>query len=111
MEYIDFSAFQNQAEDSGEAARRQPPQHYSHPVNAALQDQSRAAMYHPTVPPMSCEVKPRLTKEQHDILEAHFQKQHKPSTNVKKQFAETLQVSLDKVNVSRNKRLSFITCS
>lgn len=49
---------------------------------------------------MSCEVKPRLTKEQHDVLEAHFQKQHKPTTNVKRGFAESLNVSLDKVNVS-----------
>lgn len=46
------------------------------------------------------DVKPRLTKEQHDILEAHFQQQHKPSTSTKKGFAETLGVPLDKINVS-----------
>ena len=46
------------------------------------------------------EVKPRLTKEQHDILERHFQQQPKPSTNVKKGFAEVLGVPLDKINVS-----------
>ncbi|KAF2002809.1 hypothetical protein P154DRAFT_123128 [Amniculicola lignicola CBS 123094] len=44
------------------------------------------------------DVKPRLTKEQHDILEAHFQQQHKPSTSTKKGFAETLGVPLDKIN-------------
>lgn len=55
----------------------------------------------PSMPPqMTCDIKPRLTKEQHDILESHFQKQNKPSTNTKKGFAETLNVSLDKVNVS-----------
>lgn len=54
----------------------------------------------PMPPQMSCDIKPRLTKEQHDILESHFQKQNKPSTNTKKGFAETLNVSLDKVNVS-----------
>lgn len=46
------------------------------------------------------DVKPRLTKEQHDILEAHFQQHHKPSTSTKKGFAETLGVPLDKINVS-----------
>lgn len=45
------------------------------------------------------DVKPRLTKEQHDILEAHFQQQAKPSTNTKKGFAESLGVPLDKINV------------
>jgi len=44
------------------------------------------------------DVKPRLTKEQHDILEAHFQQQHKPSTSTKRQFAEALGVPLDKIN-------------
>jgi len=47
------------------------------------------------------EVKPRLTKEQHDILERHFQQQPKPSTHTKKGFADMLGVPLDKINVSR----------
>lgn len=50
-------------------------------------------------PPASCDIKPRLTKDQHDVLEAHYQKVPKPSTAVKKTFAEQLGVSLDKVNV------------
>lgn len=44
------------------------------------------------------DVKPRLTKEQHDILEKHFQQQHKPSTNTKRGFADNLGVPLDKIN-------------
>ncbi|PVI02067.1 hypothetical protein DM02DRAFT_523806 [Periconia macrospinosa] len=44
------------------------------------------------------DVKPRLTKEQHDILEKHFQQQHKPSTNTKRGFADALGVPLDKIN-------------
>ena len=47
------------------------------------------------------DVKPRLTKDQHDILEQHFLAQHKPSTNVKKEFATRLCVPLDKINASR----------
>lgn len=49
---------------------------------------------------ISCDIKPRLTKEQHDVLESHYQKQHKPTTSTKKNFAESLHVSLEKVNVS-----------
>lgn len=49
--------------------------------------------------PPTCDVKPRLTKEQHDVLEQHFQVQHKPSTLVKKDFASKLGVPLDKINV------------
>lgn len=49
---------------------------------------------------LSVDVKPRLTKEQHDILESHYQQQNKPNTQTKKGFAESLGVSLDKVNVS-----------
>lgn len=45
------------------------------------------------------DVKPRLTKEQHDILERHFQLQHKPTTSTKKGFADALGVPLDKINV------------
>lgn len=68
-----------------------------------MQDAAESGYYTTNLPPpqMSCDIKPRLTKEQHDILEAHFQSQNKPSTNVKKGFAENLNVSLDKINVSR----------
>ena len=93
-EYIDFSAgFQEGAEDSGEPGAHQP-QHFTQPTSVP---------FHPTMPhQISCDIKPRLTKEQHDILEAHYQKQNKPNTNTKKGFAEALNVSLDKVNVSLN---------
>lgn len=50
--------------------------------------------------PAGGDVKPRLTKDQHDILEQHFQQQHKPTTGVKKAFADRLGVPLDKINVS-----------
>ena len=43
--------------------------------------------------------KPRLSKEQHETLENHFRRQPKPSTSTKKNFAETLDVPLDKINV------------
>ena len=45
------------------------------------------------------EVRPRLTKEQHDILERHFQGERKPNTATKKSIAESLEVPLEKINV------------
>jgi hypothetical protein len=43
--------------------------------------------------------KPRLTKDQHEILESHFRQQNKPSTSIKKGYADALGVPLDKINV------------
>ncbi|EMD00854.1 hypothetical protein BAUCODRAFT_29233 [Baudoinia panamericana UAMH 10762] len=48
--------------------------------------------------PLTCDIKPRLTKEQHDVLEKHYQQQSKPSTTTKRGFAEKLGVSLEKIN-------------
>ena len=110
-QFFDYSAFHDPTEDSGEASAQQL-ENLAHAMNAPLQDQSRSSIYHPTgQPPMSCEVKPRLTKEQHDILEAHFQKQHKPTTNVKRGFADALNVSLDKVNVSCDLATPMLTAA
>ncbi|KAK3113597.1 hypothetical protein LTR53_008951, partial [Teratosphaeriaceae sp. CCFEE 6253] len=49
-------------------------------------------------PAMVCDIKPRLTKGQHEMLEGEYMKQTKPTTSTKKSFAEALGVSLDKVN-------------
>ena len=46
------------------------------------------------------ESKPRLSKEEVDILEAEFQKNHKPSTNIKKSLAESMRVENARINVS-----------
>jgi hypothetical protein len=46
------------------------------------------------------DVEPRLTKDQHDILEANFQQQNRPSTATKKDWAEALKLPVDKINVS-----------
>jgi hypothetical protein len=46
------------------------------------------------------DVRPRITEEQHMILEQHFQVQHKPSTPIKKEFASKLGLPLDTINVS-----------
>jgi hypothetical protein len=93
------------AEDSRDGSLHQS-QHLGHTV--PLQDQPKGALYHYTVPATSSEVEPLLTKEQHDILEAHFQKQPKPTTIVKGTIAESLKVSLEKVVVSNRYLIAFV---
>jgi len=91
--------------------------HQLHQQNQYNQDSMYAqdALYgqpgqHYLPPGLQTDVKPRLTKEQHDILEAHYQQQSKPNTQTKKGFAESLGVSLDKVNVRIDVRLTRMTC-
>ena len=43
--------------------------------------------------------RPRLTTEQTNVLEEHFQRESKPITEVKKQLAVQVGLPLDKVNV------------
>ncbi|KAI7136927.1 hypothetical protein KC352_g30385, partial [Hortaea werneckii] len=69
--------------------------HYYSAAAAPMGDPTKTSYIQQQVP---CDIKPRLTKEQHDVLEAEFQRQHKPNTITKKRFAEVLGVSLDKVN-------------
>ncbi|KAF2189508.1 hypothetical protein K469DRAFT_682947 [Zopfia rhizophila CBS 207.26] len=85
------SAFANDRD----AANQRPPSH-PRPANGPSKPATDAP---PKQHHNGCaDVKPRLTKEQHDILEAHFQQQHKPSTSTKKGFAESLGVPVDKIN-------------
>lgn len=59
--------------------------------------------------------RPRLTKEQSEILEAHFQANHKPSAQVKRQLAIQTNLKLTRVGVSdcestqwESSRLTFV---
>lgn len=86
---------------SAEQLQQHYQQHYTLP-QATLPEQPRNPYAATAVAQhqIACDIKPRLTKEQHDILEAHYMEQTKPNTSTKKGFAESLNVSLDKVNVS-----------
>lgn len=86
------------SQQAGDQAASHPPQPHPHTL-LKVSSESNVRLHQPPVHPVCQEVKPRLTKEQHDILEAHFQQQHKPSTNTKKGFAESLGVPLEKINV------------
>ena len=46
------------------------------------------------------ESKPRLSKEEVEILENEFQKNHKPSTIIKKTLADSMRVDGARINVS-----------
>lgn len=46
------------------------------------------------------ESKPRLSKEEVELLEAEFQKNHKPSSTTKKALAESMRVDNARINVS-----------
>ena len=50
-------------------------------------------------PPKTNETKPRLGKDEVDILEREFKKNPKPSTQTKRQFAEDMRVDLARINV------------
>lgn len=45
------------------------------------------------------ETKPRLSKEEVEILEAEFQKNHKPNSSTKKALAESMRVDNARINV------------
>jgi hypothetical protein len=47
------------------------------------------------------ETKPRLGKDEVDILEREFKKNPKPTTQTKRQFAEDMAVDLARINVGR----------
>lgn len=47
----------------------------------------------------SHELKPRLSKDQQEALERHYQSETKPSTQTKKEFSQLLGVSSEKINV------------
>jgi hypothetical protein len=51
------------------------------------------------------EAKPRLSKEEVELLEAEFQKNHKPNSTVKKGLAESMRVDNARINVSDFLRL------
>jgi hypothetical protein len=55
------------------------------------------------------ETKPRLSKQEVEILENQFQQQHKPSSNTKRQLAEKFRVDVARINVSPIESSTLIT--
>ena len=76
----------------------QYPSYLSESMEAAYRSQQQHLAHHQQVSRIT-ESKPRLSKDEVDILEAEFQKNHKPSTNVKKALAESMRVENARINV------------
>lgn len=53
------------------------------------------------------ETKPRLSKEEVEVLEAEFQKNHKPNSTVKKALAESMRVDNARINVCPKSKQVF----
>lgn len=70
---------------------------HTHPDAEDEDDDQLAAPSAPTT--IRSESKPRLSKDAQETLEAHFRQQQKPTTVMKRGFAEDLGVPLDKINV------------
>lgn len=52
--------------------------------------------------PKTNETKPRLGKDEVEILEREFKRNPKPMTQIKRQFAEDMGVDLARINVSKH---------
>ena len=87
-------------------------QHYNHQISPHYSDAHHSmhnyAMAQQTAPMIAMpnpitktnETKPRLVKDEVDILEREFKKNPKPTTQTKRQFAEDMGVDLARINVS-----------
>jgi hypothetical protein len=94
-----WASSMGQADDCDRNSSRS---NYPNHAGPTSNNTAQLAPHHPpaqTIIQVCGDVKPRLTKEQHDILERHFQQQSKPTTSTKKGFADALGVPLDKINV------------
>ena len=98
---FDFSSYRFSPEPQAT-----PQQHYnSSPINPppallAQQSEDPAVSAQKEVEEADASSRPRLTTEQTNVLEEHFQRESKPVTDVKKQLAAKIGLPLDKVNVS-----------
>ncbi|KAK5733230.1 hypothetical protein LTR17_009836 [Elasticomyces elasticus] len=96
--YIDYpgqTGFLEYGDETGD--RSTYPSHYTD--QTSTNDGQQGNYYNANgQTPMGCDIKPRLSKTQHEILESEYAKQTKPTTSTKKVFAEQLGVTLDKVN-------------
>lgn len=54
------------------------------------------------------ESKPRLSKEEVEVLETEFQKNHKPNSSTKKALAESMRVDHARINVIKPSPLTII---
>jgi hypothetical protein len=100
MEFLEptFHHFQQHQQHQG-LSSYSDPHHSLHNYAMAAQQPSMIGM--PASTSKSNETKPRLGKDEVEILEREFKKNPKPSTQTKRQFAEEMGVDLARINVRR----------
>lgn len=114
MEYLEQPSYHHFQQH-----RHEPmPQGIPHYTDAQQSMRSYAAMAHrqssammgmPHGTTKTNETKPRLGKDEVDILEREFKKNPKPSTQTKRQFAEDMRVDLARINVRSENYKRFNT--
>lgn len=73
--------------------------HHQHLHSYALAQQSSTMIAMPNHQTKANETKPRLGKDEVEILEREFKKNPKPTTQTKRQFADDMGVELPRINV------------
>jgi hypothetical protein len=74
------------------------PTYIADSIEAAYQSHQQHLVHHHQMS-RTTESKPRLSKEEVEVLEAEFQKNHKPNSSTKKALAESMRVDNARINV------------
>jgi hypothetical protein len=107
MEYLEpsFHHFHDQL-SQGISPYDSHNQHLQH--NYALAQQTSTTITMPNHPTKTNETKPRLGKDEVEILEREFKKNPKPTTQTKRGFADDMGVELARINVCQSFQLETI---
>ncbi|KAF7551685.1 hypothetical protein G7Z17_g4841 [Cylindrodendrum hubeiense] len=77
----------------------QPPSYAAYlPESMELYSNQQSQLVHHQQMSRTTETKPRLSKEEVEVLEAEFQKNHKPNSSTKKTLAESMRVDHARIN-------------
>jgi flagellar biosynthesis component FlhA len=91
---------QHQHQHYAHEQMQQLTQHYAEThQNYAMAHQQATTMIAIPTAAKTTETKPRLGKDEVDVLEREFKKNPKPTTQTKRQFAEDMGVELARINV------------
>jgi bisphosphoglycerate-dependent phosphoglycerate mutase len=103
MEYLEQPSYHHFQQHHHDPISQGMPRYHNEQQNlrdyAAMAHRQSSAMMGMPHGAKTNETKPRLGKDEVDILEREFKKNPKPSTQTKRQFAEEMRVDLARINV------------
>jgi hypothetical protein len=99
MEYLEQPPFHHFQDHLHQGMPQYTDSHQQHMHGYALAQQSGTMMAMANHQGKANETKPRLGKEEVEILEREFKKNQKPTTQTKRSFAEEMGVELARINV------------